>query len=70
MPVAEWYTELDVGWVVGIEVRSRSYRKEFTAKTLRREEKKKRLTAKVWKDSRKDAKEGRSGDRILQGSYG
>jgi hypothetical protein len=69
MPVAEWYTELDVGWVVGIEVRSRSYRKEFTAKTLRREEEnKKRYTAKVCKDGIKDAKEGRSGDRIFLGS--
>jgi hypothetical protein len=43
-------------------------KEKFTAKTLRREEdNKKRFTAKVFKDGMKDAKDGRSGDRIFLG---
>jgi hypothetical protein len=52
-------------WLSGVEATGKK-KKKITAKTPRREEKnKKRFTAKVCKDGIKDAKDGRSGDRIF-----
>jgi hypothetical protein len=49
---------LDVGWVVGIEVRSRSYRIKFTAKTQKREEENKEM---VYREGKEVWHEGRKG---------